>query len=201
MRTPQVLTPKWPPLRVLPAVSIWKPTRRTYWKSRWADQTSCGVFFRFFPPLSEEVFQLSFPHYLWQDLSSPVSADADSTASSKDPEDIPTFDEWKRKMMEVEKEKSTINTFKWFASNWEIIQIKSAFFFLLLLFLPSIALSTHTSNNGGSHTVKKVQKNFHNYASVECGAKLLGANPEAKVLCKLFLAFHTDVNTFHFLSL
>uniref|UniRef100_A0A087XZX1 SUN domain-containing protein n=1 Tax=Poecilia formosa TaxID=48698 RepID=A0A087XZX1_POEFO len=82
------------------------------------------------------------------DLSSPVGADTDSTASSKDPEDIPTFDEWKRKMMEVEKEK--------------------------------IALSTHTSNNGGSHTVKKVQKNFHNYASVECGAKLLGANPEAK---------------------
>ncbi|XP_007555030.1 SUN domain-containing ossification factor isoform X2 [Poecilia formosa] len=82
-----------------------------------------------------------------QDLSSPVGADTDSTASSKDPEDIPTFDEWKRKMMEVEKEKT---------------------------------LSTHTSNNGGSHTVKKVQKNFHNYASVECGAKLLGANPEAK---------------------
>lgn len=25
--------------------------------------------------------------------------------SSKDPEDIPTFDEWKRKVMEVEKEK------------------------------------------------------------------------------------------------
>lgn len=29
--------------------------------------------------------------------------------------------------------------------------------------------------------VKKVQKNFNNYASVECGAKILGANPEAKV--------------------
>ncbi|XP_015228505.1 PREDICTED: SUN domain-containing ossification factor-like [Cyprinodon variegatus] len=82
-----------------------------------------------------------------QDLSSPVSGDTDSTVSSKDPEDIPTFDEWKRKMMEVEKEKT---------------------------------LSTHTSNNGGSHTVKKVQKNFNNYASVECGAKILGANPEAK---------------------
>ncbi|MEQ2290617.1 hypothetical protein AMECASPLE_005014 [Ameca splendens] len=82
-----------------------------------------------------------------QDLSSPVSADTDSTVSSKDPEDIPTFDEWKRKMMEVEKEKT---------------------------------LSTHTSNNGGSHTVKKVQKNFNNYASVECGAKILGSNPEAK---------------------
>eukprot|EP00064_Thunnus_orientalis_P013008 superscaffoldBa00002063_g13045 len=82
-----------------------------------------------------------------QDLSSPVTTDTDSSVSSKDPEDIPTFDEWKRKMMEVEKEKT---------------------------------LSTHTSTNGGSHTVKKVQKNFNNYASVECGAKILGANPEAK---------------------
>ncbi|XP_040000081.1 SUN domain-containing ossification factor-like isoform X2 [Xiphias gladius] len=82
-----------------------------------------------------------------QDLSSSVTTDVDSSVSSKDPEDIPTFDEWKRKMMEVEKEKT---------------------------------LSAHTSNNGGSHTVKKVQKNFNNYASVECGAKILGANPEAK---------------------
>ncbi|XP_017275832.1 SUN domain-containing ossification factor isoform X2 [Kryptolebias marmoratus] len=82
-----------------------------------------------------------------QDAGSPVTSDTDPPASSKDPEDIPTFDEWKRKMMEVEKEKT---------------------------------LSTHPSSNGGSHTVKKVQKNFNNYASVECGAKLLGANPEAK---------------------
>ncbi|XP_029380464.1 SUN domain-containing ossification factor isoform X2 [Echeneis naucrates] len=82
-----------------------------------------------------------------QDLSSHVTTDTDSTQSNKDPEDIPTFDEWKRKMMEVEKKKT---------------------------------LSTHTSNNGGSHVVKKVQKNFNNYASVECGAKILGANPEAK---------------------
>ncbi|KAM9718641.1 SUN domain-containing ossification factor isoform 2-T2 [Menidia menidia] len=80
-------------------------------------------------------------------LSSPGAADTDSSASSRDPEDIPTFDEWKRKMMEVEKEKT---------------------------------LTTHTSNNGGPQTVKKVQKNFNNYASVECGAKILGANPEAK---------------------
>lgn len=82
-----------------------------------------------------------------QDLNSPVTADTDSSVSSKDPEDIPTFDEWKRKVMEVEKEKTQ---------------------------------STHTSNNGASHTVKKVQKNFNNYASVECGAKILGANSEAK---------------------
>ncbi|XP_035526583.1 SUN domain-containing ossification factor-like isoform X1 [Morone saxatilis] len=78
---------------------------------------------------------------------SPVTTDTDSSVGSKDPEDIPTFDEWKRKVMEVEKEKTQ---------------------------------STHTSNNGASHTVKKVQKNFNNYASVECGAKILGANLEAK---------------------
>nr|XP_012779005.2 SUN domain-containing ossification factor isoform X2 [Maylandia zebra] len=81
------------------------------------------------------------------DLSSPGTTDTDSSVSTKDPEDIPTFDEWKRKMMEVENEKTQ---------------------------------STHTSDNVGSHTVKKVQKNFNNYASVECGAKILGANPEAK---------------------
>ncbi|XP_051943574.1 SUN domain-containing ossification factor-like isoform X1 [Hippocampus zosterae] len=76
-----------------------------------------------------------------------VIGDTDPSVSGKDPEDIPTFDEWKRKMMEVENEKT---------------------------------LSTHTSTNGGSNVVKKVQKNFNNYASVECGAKILGANPEAK---------------------
>ncbi|XP_068594004.1 SUN domain-containing ossification factor-like isoform X2 [Cebidichthys violaceus] len=82
-----------------------------------------------------------------QDPRSPVTTSTDSSVSSKDPEDIPTFDEWTRKMMEVENEKTQ---------------------------------STHTSNNGAPPTVKKVQKNFNNYASVECGAKLLGANPEAK---------------------
>ncbi|XP_019733491.1 SUN domain-containing ossification factor-like isoform X2 [Hippocampus comes] len=84
-----------------------------------------------------------------QDASAAVIGDADPSVSGKDPEDIPTFDEWKRKMMEVENEKSK-------------------------------TLSTHTSTNGGSNVVKKVQKNFNNYASVECGAKILGANPEAK---------------------
>nr|DBA18115.1 TPA: hypothetical protein GDO54_016401 [Pyxicephalus adspersus] len=39
--------------------------------------------------------------------------------------------------------------------------------------------SNHPSVNGGQHTVK-VQKNRNNYASVECGAKILSANPEAK---------------------
>ncbi|XP_068427286.1 SUN domain-containing ossification factor-like isoform X2 [Clinocottus analis] len=82
-----------------------------------------------------------------QDPSSPVTKGTDATVISKDPEDIPTFDEWTRKMMEVENEKTQ---------------------------------TTHTSNNGAPPTVKKVQKNFNNYASVECGAKILGANPEAK---------------------
>ncbi|MEE6496094.1 hypothetical protein FKM82_002228 [Ascaphus truei] len=68
------------------------------------------------------------------------------TGSPKDPADIPTFDEWKKQVMEVEKEKSQ---------------------------------SMHPSSNGGQHSVK-VQKNRNNYASVECGAKILSANPEAK---------------------
>lgn len=32
--------------------------------------------------------------------------DPTSVGNPKDPEDIPTFDEWKKKVMEVEKEKS-----------------------------------------------------------------------------------------------
>uniref|UniRef100_A0A1A8H8U1 SUN domain-containing ossification factor n=1 Tax=Nothobranchius korthausae TaxID=1143690 RepID=A0A1A8H8U1_9TELE len=106
------------------------------------------------PPLSPPAvpstkhLEANMSHTLKEkDLSSPGAADTDPPVSSKDPEDIPTFDEWKRKMMEVEKEKTQ---------------------------------STHTSSNGASLPVKKVQKNFNNYASVECGAKILGANPEAK---------------------
>ncbi|RVE73955.1 hypothetical protein OJAV_G00036160 [Oryzias javanicus] len=39
----------------------------------------------------------------------------------------------------------------------------------------------HTSTSSSSHPVKKSQKNFkNNYASVECGAKILSANSEAK---------------------
>uniref|UniRef100_A0A3Q1J2A2 SUN domain-containing ossification factor n=1 Tax=Anabas testudineus TaxID=64144 RepID=A0A3Q1J2A2_ANATE len=72
--------------------------------------------------------------------------ETDPSVPSK--EDIPTFDEWKKQVMEVEKEKSQ---------------------------------SLHTSASGSPHPVKKVQKNFkNNYASVECGAKILSANNEAK---------------------
>ncbi|KAK0144828.1 SUN domain-containing ossification factor [Merluccius polli] len=75
-----------------------------------------------------------------------VPRDTDPSVPSKG--DIPTFDEWKKQVMEVEKEKSQ---------------------------------SLHTSTNGSPHPVKKVQKNFkNNYASVECGAKILSANSEAK---------------------
>ncbi|XP_068546147.1 SUN domain-containing ossification factor isoform X4 [Anas acuta] len=73
--------------------------------------------------------------------------DPTSVITPKDPGDIPTFDEWKKKVMEVEKEKSQ---------------------------------SMHPSAVGGQHATKKVQKNRNNYASVECGAKILAANPEAK---------------------
>jgi len=38
-----------------------------------------------------------------------------------------------------------------------------------------------TKAGAGGYPVKKVPKNFNNYASVECGAKILGSNPEAKV--------------------
>ncbi|XP_070687766.1 SUN domain-containing ossification factor isoform X2 [Pempheris klunzingeri] len=75
-----------------------------------------------------------------------ITREPDPTVPSK--EDIPTFDEWKKQVMEVEKEKSQ---------------------------------SLHTSTSGSPHQVKKVQKNFkNNYASVECGAKILSANTEAK---------------------
>ncbi|XP_078498510.1 SUN domain-containing ossification factor isoform X2 [Lissotriton helveticus] len=77
------------------------------------------------------------------------SGDLEPTAAgnAKDPGDIPTFDEWKKQVLEVEKEKSQ---------------------------------SMHPSINGAQITSKKVQKNWNNYASVECGAKMLAANPEAK---------------------
>ncbi|CAB1326459.1 unnamed protein product [Coregonus sp. 'balchen'] len=85
--------------------------------------------------------------HMLKELSSHIAKEKDPNVATKDAEDIPTFDEWKKKIMEVEKEKT---------------------------------LATHISTNGGSHTVKKAQKNFNNYASVECGAKILGSNLEAK---------------------
>lgn len=60
--------------------------------------------------MPEDVSQLWFSHYLQQGPSSPVTTETDPGATNKDPEDIPTFDEWKRKVMEVEKEKSKIQS-------------------------------------------------------------------------------------------
>ncbi|XP_061539593.1 SUN domain-containing ossification factor isoform X1 [Phycodurus eques] len=75
-----------------------------------------------------------------------INRDSDPSVPGKD--DIPTFDEWKKQVMEVEKEKSQ---------------------------------NLHTAASGIAQPVKKVQKNFkNNYASVECGAKILSANNEAK---------------------
>ncbi|NXA68352.1 SUCO factor, partial [Mohoua ochrocephala] len=82
-----------------------------------------------------------------KDFKKTGEIDPTSVITPKDPGDIPTFDEWKKKVMEVEKEKSQ---------------------------------SMHPSAAGGQHSTKKVQKNRNNYASVECGAKILAANPEAK---------------------
>ncbi|XP_061744588.1 SUN domain-containing ossification factor isoform X3 [Nerophis ophidion] len=81
-----------------------------------------------------------------QEQQAATGRESDPSVPSKD--DIPTFDEWKKQVMEVEKEKSQ---------------------------------SLHTAASGSTQSVKKVQKNFkNNYASVECGAKILSANNEAK---------------------
>ncbi|XP_059420203.1 SUN domain-containing ossification factor-like isoform X4 [Carassius carassius] len=61
-------------------------------------------------------------------------------------QEIPTFDEWTKIMLEVENEKSQ---------------------------------TTHLSN-GLPAAGKKLQQTVTNYASVECGAKILSSNPEAK---------------------
>ncbi|XP_068599285.1 SUN domain-containing ossification factor [Brachionichthys hirsutus] len=79
-----------------------------------------------------------------------AAGEADPSVPSK--EDIPTFDEWKKQVMEVEKEKTQ---------------------------------SLFMSTNGSPHPVKKVQKNFNNYASDECGAKILSANSEAKSMSSI----------------
>uniref|UniRef100_A0A8C7TNK0 SUN domain-containing ossification factor n=1 Tax=Oncorhynchus mykiss TaxID=8022 RepID=A0A8C7TNK0_ONCMY len=94
----------------------------------------------------------SYRHQDTEQDQQAVDEVVDASGKETDPsvpskEDIPTFDEWKKQVMEVEKEKT---------------------------------LSLHTSSSG-IPPVKKVQKNFkNNYASVECGAKMLSANTEAK---------------------
>ncbi|KAI1892019.1 hypothetical protein AGOR_G00149680 [Albula goreensis] len=98
------------------------------------------------PELDQGPSTSHMPDEETQTDEAPVTKETDPSVPGK--EDIPTFDEWKKKVMEVEKEKSQ---------------------------------SMHSSSNGSPHAVKKVQKNFkNNYASVECGAKILSANTEAK---------------------
>lgn len=72
-----------------------------------------------------------------------------------------------------------------------LVPLRHSFFFFFFSSVcngPNVTLrlcpgqSLHTSTSGSPHAVKKVQKNFkNNYASVECGAKILSANSEAKV--------------------
>lgn len=53
------------------------------------------------------VFVLAFWHFFQSsDYTKSGETDPAPVTSPKDPEDIPTFDEWKKKVMEVEKEKS-----------------------------------------------------------------------------------------------
>ncbi|XP_014875970.1 SUN domain-containing ossification factor isoform X2 [Poecilia latipinna] len=94
----------------------------------------------------EQEGNTSHLHHKQQMGDANAAREADPSVPSKD--DIPTFDEWKKQVMEVEKEKSQ---------------------------------TLHTSAGGSLHSAKKIQKNFkNNYASVECGAKILSANNEAK---------------------
>nr|XP_043899263.1 SUN domain-containing ossification factor isoform X2 [Solea senegalensis] len=98
------------------------------------------------PDLAQEGNISQQHHKEQQEGDASIGKETDPSVPSK--EDIPTFDEWKKQVMEVEKEKSQ---------------------------------SLHTSISGSPHPVKKVQKNFkNNYASVDCGAKILAANNEAK---------------------
>ncbi|XP_030583644.1 SUN domain-containing ossification factor isoform X1 [Archocentrus centrarchus] len=97
-------------------------------------------------PVSNHAGNTSHHHQQQQKGETNIARETDPSVPRK--EDIPTFDEWKKQVMEVEKEKSQ---------------------------------SLHTSTSGSPHPTKKVQKNFkNNYASVECGAKILSANSEAK---------------------
>ncbi|XP_032828937.2 uncharacterized protein LOC116953147 isoform X1 [Petromyzon marinus] len=88
-----------------------------------------------------------------QESESPLSSEPTEVVTASDgeegqllkPGDIPSFDEWKKKVLEEEKEKQD--------------QVLPA----IPVLLPPV-----------------VKKSLNNYASVECGAKILSANPEAQ---------------------
>lgn len=81
-----------------------------------------------------------------KEQSSSTTTDTDPTLPCRD-QQIPTFEEWSKIMMEEENEKSQVTQ--------------------------HLSQSLHTAG-------KKLQQIFTNYASVECGAKILSSNPEAK---------------------
>ncbi|RXN17919.1 SUN domain-containing ossification factor-like isoform X1 [Labeo rohita] len=82
--------------------------------------------------------------HILKDQGSGGSADSDPSVPCRDQEEIPTFEEWTKIMMENEKSQIA-----------------------------------HVSK-GLRAAGKKLQQTVTNYASVECGAKILSSNPEAK---------------------
>ncbi|XP_030629060.1 SUN domain-containing ossification factor isoform X2 [Chanos chanos] len=94
---------------------------------------------------------------MFKDQGTHIDMVTEPSVSSEDPVDIPDFDEW------TSEDPENIPTF----DEWmEVENEKSQ--------------SVHTSFSETAPAGKKVQKPFTNYASVECGAKILASNPEAK---------------------
>ncbi|KAF4117020.1 SUN domain-containing ossification factor-like isoform X2 [Onychostoma macrolepis] len=96
-------------------------------------------------PAKDQTRNRTHASRILKDQVSSGSADSDPSVPCRDQE-IPTFEEWTKIMLEVENEKTQI---------------------------------THLSDD--LHAAgKKLQQTVTNYASVECGAKILSSNPEAK---------------------
>uniref|UniRef100_A0A672NMT9 SUN domain-containing ossification factor-like n=1 Tax=Sinocyclocheilus grahami TaxID=75366 RepID=A0A672NMT9_SINGR len=96
-------------------------------------------------PTKDQTGNRTNTSHILKDQGSSGSADSDPSMPCREQE-IPTFAEWTKIMLEVENEKSQI---------------------------------THLSD-GPLAAGKKLQQTVTNYASVECGAKILSSNPEAK---------------------
>ncbi|XP_016386117.1 SUN domain-containing ossification factor isoform X1 [Sinocyclocheilus rhinocerous] len=96
-------------------------------------------------PIKDQTGNRTNASHILKDQGSSSSADSDPSVPCREQE-IPTFEEWTKIMLEVENEKSQI---------------------------------THLSD-GPLAAGKKLQQTVTNYASVECGAKILSSNPEAK---------------------
>uniref|UniRef100_A0A671NKV1 SUN domain-containing ossification factor-like n=1 Tax=Sinocyclocheilus anshuiensis TaxID=1608454 RepID=A0A671NKV1_9TELE len=96
-------------------------------------------------PTKDQTGNRTNASHILKDQGSSGSADSDPSVPCREQE-IPTFEEWTKIMLEVENEKNQI---------------------------------THLSD-GPLAAGKKLQQTITNYASVECGAKILSSNPEAK---------------------